>query len=258
MLLSDKIKIKITSQLAEICGIHTGDGYLRNDGKRRELDISGNVEEKPYYDHHVIPLFQEIFNIKIQGKFFPSRNTYGFVIRDRKIIEFMNILGFPFGKKTSIVEVPKVILNTNDKIIKSRFLRGLFDTDGSLTFDRRHKGKYIEFKRKYHYYPRIILSTVSEKLNKQSSLLLKDLDIHHTLQTCEPKSASNTRYRIWVLGKTQLQNWMKVVGIKNISKLTRYYIWKKFGFCPPNTTLEERTMILNNQLNPKSLYGPVR
>lgn len=245
-------------ELAEICGIHAGDGYLRNDGKRRELDISGNVEEKPYYNHHVIPLFQKIFNIKIQGKFFPSRNTYGFVIRDRKIIEFMHILGFPFGKKTTIVEVPKVILNTNDKIVKSRFLRGVFDTDGSLTFDKRHKGKYVEFKRTYHYYPRIILSTVSEKLHKQCSLLLKHLNIHHTSQTREPKGVRNTRYRIWVFGNAQLQKWLKVVGSKNISKLTRYYIWDKFGFCPPNTTLKQRMMILNSQLNPKSLYGPVR
>ena len=248
----------MTPQLAEICGIHAGDGYLRNDGKRRELDISGNVEEKSYYDHHVIPLFQKIFNIKIQGKFFPSRNTYGFVIRDKKIIEFMHRLGFPFGKKTTIVEVPQMILNTNNKIVKSRFLRGFFDTDGSLTFDKRHKGKYVEFKRKYHYYPRIILSTVSEKLHRQCSLLLKHLNIHHTSQTCEPKGVRNTRYRIWIFGNIQLQKWLKIIGCKNMGKLTRYYIWDKFGFCPPNTSLKQRMMILNNQLNPKSLYGSVR
>jgi intein/homing endonuclease len=245
---------KMTSQLAEICGIHAGDGYLRNDGKRRELDISGNIEEKSYYDNHVIPLFEKIFDIKIQGKFFPSRSTYGFVVRERNIIQFLHELGFPFGKKSTIVEVPKLILSTNDKIVKSRFLRGLFDTDGSLTFDRRHKGKYVEFKMKYHYYPRIVLSTVSEKLHKQCSLLLKHLDIHHTSQIYEPNGRENTRYRIWIFGEAQLQKWFKIVGCKNISKLTRYYIWKKFGFCPPNTTLKQRKMILKNKLNPKFFY----
>jgi intein/homing endonuclease len=251
------MRIKMTPQLAEICGIHAGDGYLRNDDKRRELDISGSVEEKSYYDYYVIPLFQKIFNIKIQGKFFPSRNTYGFVIRERNIIEFLHELGFPFGKKTIIVEIPKVILDTNDKIIKSRFLRGLFDTDGSLTFDRRHKEKYVKFKRKYHYYPHIILSTISEKLHKQCSLLLKHLNIHYTSQVYEPEERESTRYRIWIFGEDQMQKWFKIVGSKNISKLTRYYIWKKFGFCPPNTTLKQRKMILKNQLNPKSFYmGP--
>ncbi len=252
------MKLKITPQLAEICGIHAGDGYLRNDGKRRELDISGNIEEKFYYDNHVIPLFENFFNAEIQGNIFPSRNTYGFVIRERNIIEFLHKVGFPFGKKTTIVEIPEAILNTNDKIIKSRFLRGIFDTDGSLTFDRRHKGKYIEFKMKYHYYPRIILSTVSEKLHKQCSVLLKNLNIHHTTQIYKSDDIKNTRYRIWVFGETQIQKWFKIVGCKNISKLTRYYIWKKFGFCPPNTTLKQRKMILKGQLNPKSFYGPVR
>lgn len=51
--------IKINIELAEICGIHVGDGYLRNDGRRREFDISGSIEEKEYYDWHVIPLFKK-------------------------------------------------------------------------------------------------------------------------------------------------------------------------------------------------------
>jgi len=74
----------ISPELAEVCGIHAGDGYLRNDGKRKEWDISGNVEEKEYYDNHVIPLFNKTFSLNIKGRFFPHRNTYGFVIRDRK------------------------------------------------------------------------------------------------------------------------------------------------------------------------------
>ena len=97
-------------EIAEICGIHAGDGYLRNDGKRRELDISGNIEEKEYYDKHIIPLFNKFFNIQSKGRYFPYRNTYGFVIRDIKIIEFMNKLGFPYGAKSLKVKVPSFIL----------------------------------------------------------------------------------------------------------------------------------------------------
>ena len=47
--------------IAEICGIHAGDGYLRNEGYQRELDISGNIDEKEYYDSHVVPLFERVF-----------------------------------------------------------------------------------------------------------------------------------------------------------------------------------------------------
>lgn len=40
------MKIELTPELAEICGIHIGDGYMRRRGKRYELDISGGLEEK--------------------------------------------------------------------------------------------------------------------------------------------------------------------------------------------------------------------
>ena len=73
--LVDNMNFNLSENLAEICGIHAGDGYLRNDGKRIELDISGNMEEKEFYDKHVIPLFSKFFKMKIKGKYFYSRNT---------------------------------------------------------------------------------------------------------------------------------------------------------------------------------------
>ena len=42
---------------------------------------------------------------------------------------------------------------------------------------------------------------------------------------------------------------MKLIGIKNPVKLTRYLVWKKFGFCPPHTNLQQRKDILNGKLN---------
>lgn len=141
------MKIDISPELAEICGIHAGDGYLRNDGHRIELDISGNVEEKDYYENHVKILFKKVFNTNLNCRHFPSRNTYGFVIRDKGIIEFMHNLDFPYGNKSTIVKVPKWIKESkNDKIV-IKFLRGLFDTDGCLHFWKRNFGKYGEFKK---------------------------------------------------------------------------------------------------------------
>jgi hypothetical protein len=84
--------MKLTPELAEAIWIHTGDGYLRYIGARKELDISGGYEEKTYYDDHVIPLFNQVFNLNLKEKFFPSRNTYGFVIRDKKVHLEVNLL----------------------------------------------------------------------------------------------------------------------------------------------------------------------
>ena len=58
------MKINISPELAEICGIHAGDGYLRvRERNKGEVDISRALEEKEYYDNHVIPLFNKVFKV---------------------------------------------------------------------------------------------------------------------------------------------------------------------------------------------------
>lgn len=184
------------SELAEICGIHAGDGYLRNDGKRVELDISTSLEEKIYYDSHVIPLFSEFFKIDLRGKFFPSRNTYGFVIRDRKVIAKMHSLGFPYGKKSLTVRIPDFVCKSNNIGVKKYFLRGILDTDGCITFDRRYSNSYSLFKRQYHTYPRLNINTVSQGLSSDIQKLLKDLEIECWVQVYEPKAANDNTKNI--------------------------------------------------------------
>ena len=139
---------EMTPELAEICGIHAGDGYLRNDGKRRELDISGSMDEQEYYNCHVVPLFEKAFNIKIVPRFFPCRGTYGFVIRDKSVIEFMHSLGFPYGKKTLTVSVPETILQSRNLDIIYSFIRGVFDTDGCFHF-RKNLEKNIAISKEH-------------------------------------------------------------------------------------------------------------
>jgi len=248
--------VKITSEIAEVCGIHAGDGYLRNDGKRVELDLSGNVEEKDYYNNHVIPLFNKTFNLNLIGRFFPSRNTYGFVIRDKKIIEFFHSLGFPYGSKSLNVKIPMLILKSKNKEICASFLRGLFDTDGCLTFIKRTSGKYGNFKKTHHYYPRLLLITVSLELHKQSMMLLNHLGFESfsTWKYIPKISTENLKYSICLNGTNNLISWFDAVGSKNPVKFSRYLLWKKMGFCPTNSTFLERIEILKNKKDPSLPY----
>ncbi len=250
--------MEISKELAEIFGIHAGDGYLRNDGHRRELDISGHVEDKDYYDKHISKLFLKEFKIKLNCRYFPHRNTYGFVIRQKEIIELFHKFGFPYGRKGQIVKVPESVLNSRNNIIKACFLRGIADTDGSITFDRRFNGKYIEFKRERNYYPRIILMTTSVALHRSVIKLLDELGINYRVQVYTPKKTTESiKYKIWVRGARYVEAWMSIIGFANYSKFSKYLIWKKFGHCPPKTTQIQRDSILKGNLNPNSLYGPV-
>jgi intein/homing endonuclease len=245
--------MNVNSQLSEIAGIHAGDGYLRYSGRRKELDISGGIDEKEYYDNHVIPLFNKEFNLNLKGKFFKSRNTYGFVVRNRQVIEIFKKLGFPSGKKSTTVRCPKEILNSSDPKILRSFLRGYFDTDGSLTFDKKVYNKNV-FKKTRNFYPRFMFTCVSQSLTKDiirisTKLGFKALSYSHKSKIKTEKIS----YKTQIVGKINLRKWMKEIGIKNHSKYTRYLIWQKYGFCPPNTTYDQRLNILRNNLNPYSI-----
>lgn len=224
--------------IAELCGIHAGDGYLRDDGKRREFEISGGFDERDYYDYHVIPLINRFFGLNIQGRFFYTKSTYGFVLRDRKVIAFMHYLGFPYGKKSNIVRAPNIIME--NKLFYPSFLRGYFDTEGCLTFDT--KGKC-------HNYPRIIFSTVSKELAKNLNEILEELDFNIFFYKYKPKKQTESlKYAFNINGNENLNRWMSQVGIANCSKVSRYLVWKKQGFCQPRSTYKERLNILDDKL----------
>lgn len=236
---------KITPELAEICGIHAGDGYLRiRERNKGEVDISGNIEEQEYYDSHVVPLFNKVFGMKIEGKLF-SRGTYGLVCYKKSVRETLIALGFPSGPKSETVKVPNKIINSRNKILYTKFLRGFLDTDGNISFTRK-TGKYSKFKLENNCYPVVSITTISPKMANQIKFMLDFLKIksftyhHHSKKQLEKDS-----YRVIVSGKERLEKWMKLIGSKNPGKITRYLVWKKHGFCPPNTTLQQRKEILN-------------
>ncbi|MFH1064641.1 MAG: LAGLIDADG family homing endonuclease [Candidatus Woesearchaeota archaeon] len=246
--------LKITPELAEIAGIHAGDGYLRYRGKRKEVDISGGIDEKEYYDQHVIPLFNRAFGLSIRGRYFRSRNTYGFRTSDLQPINMLSKLGFPSGKKTTIVKVPREVLDSSDSRVIASFLRGYFDTDGCLTFDKKINN-VSDFQRRRHYYPRLMFSTCSMNLNLGFQRLIHELGFVCRVYRYKPrKETESLKYKLQLTGKEVLYDWMRLIGSRNPSKMSRYLIWQRFGFCPPDTSYEERVAILRGELDPHSYY----
>ena len=181
--------MKITPEFAEIIGVYVGDGYLRYKNNCGELDISGSYEEKNYYDNHLIPLFNKTFDAEIKGRYYPHRKTYGFRTSNKDIIKSFKELGFSSGAKSTSVRVPRAIMETDKTKIIAGFLKGYFDTDGCVTFRNRKGGQnYSEFKRKFHYYPRIQLISVSKKLIEDVCILLNKLEIKYYTSTYKPKN----------------------------------------------------------------------
>lgn len=242
--------------LAEIFGIIVGDGYIRT-RQPWWISVEGGKEEKEYIDERVAPLFSKVFRIKPNVRFFDrhgkKNDDYGMLIHSKKIVEFF--ASFNLSTNHDYIQVPKIILK--NKKLWSHFLRGYFDTDGYINFFT-HNGVY-------NSYPRIGANTVSKKLAIQIVWMLRELGFTVSFWSYQPKKGNRKIiYRFEMKGKNNLDKWFHEIRFANYSKISRYLVWKKYGFCPSYTTSQQRKDILNKKLNidllidkPRSVDAPV-
>jgi hypothetical protein len=54
--------------------------------------------------------------------------------------------------------------------------------------------------------------------------------------------------------RSDILKWIREISFRNSKHATKVKIWKQFGFCPPYTTLQQRTNILNGNLNLLTVY----
>jgi len=243
--------MRMTKEFAEILGMFAADGSMQEN----HICMWGNIyEDQEYYDEVVCQLFSKVFNKKIVAHEKKSNSVYGFYICDKKIIKSFKELGYT-KNKTYNVRAPKSILESKDKKIIASFIRGFTDCDGCLTFMKRKEKGYCEFKRKFHAYPRILIGGVSEKMMNDLSYLLKKINMEHSKYISKVKKENEKdQVIISIRGNTRLEKWKDIIGFNNHAKTTKYFIWKKFGFCPTNINIHQRKLILKNELDPYSLY----
>ncbi|MBN2014117.1 MAG: hypothetical protein JW778_02960 [Candidatus Altiarchaeota archaeon] len=127
----------------------------------------------------------------------------------------------PSPKRNRAV-IPPFILNKN---LERPFLRGLFDTDGCLVFDKQH--------RDVHYYPRIEIKMRPCPMREQLQDILADLNFRYVTS-----KQANGSLRIQINGKDTFERWINEVGFNNKKHITKYKLWKKLGYYTPNSTLK--------------------
>tara|TARA_Y100000310_G_scaffold198327_1_gene198368 strand:+ start:2959 stop:3657 length:699 start_codon:yes stop_codon:yes gene_type:complete len=210
----------ITEDIAELIGIHIGDGTFYKTGNSAVWEIRGDLLEKNYYVDNVCPLMSRVIGIEFHSKFRSggANGCWGVQTSKKIARNFLLDNGFTPGRKTHTVKVPEYIFASSIKN-KRAFVRGLFDTDGCLRFDRING-------RPLHDYPKLEFGFASKDLRDTLQVLLKDLNFRNYVWLDKATMA----YKICIAGKTQLERWIKEIEPRNPKHLNKYQIWKELGF----------------------------
>lgn len=206
--------MKLTVELAELIGMHVGDGSFYKTDCGRVWELRGDLKEKDYYENHICPLINGLFNLDVQSKFRSGgkNGCWGVRICKKEFIDNLISFGFVLGRKTHTVEVPDYIFKSNLKI-KRAFVRGLFDTDGCLNFMSINGNKEKN-------YPRIRFSFASKNLINTLKVLLEDIGFDSYSWN------SGNDYCLCLAGKKKLLKWEKEINPRNPKFLKKVNDWR--------------------------------
>lgn len=176
----NKFKIEISADMAEFLGWYSGDGCISINNRYSEFALTGDItEEMDFYQRTILTTFNNIFQRSEKIKNYTSNGVCGLYVFDKKFVSWLiGDLGLQPGKKINLT-VPDSI----PKNLLPHFLRGLFDTDGSIYYCRsNYKPKKESAYNLFHYKPKIKLATISKKLITQVYNILIELGYHPRLR----------------------------------------------------------------------------
>jgi len=215
--------LKLNSKIAELIGMHIGDGTLYKTTRGNVWELRGNLNEKDYYYTNVKPLLESIFNNLVFNPKFRSggkNGCFGIQTSKKEVTNFFIEFGFKPGSKTYTVRIPDYIKNANNNI-KLAFIRGLFDTDGGIRFDRINN-------QKLHAYPRVEFGFASKLLRDDLFELTKGLGYRSFIW-------GGKYFKLAIGGKEHIDKWFNEVLPNNKKHLNKYEFWSIRGYYAPRS-----------------------
>jgi hypothetical protein len=185
---------KLNEEMAELCGIVSGDGNIWTNSRKYEISITGSPKDKEYMDKVV-----RIITHSVKPKVYYRMRGRGLrvSIYSKSYFEFLTKeVGFGVGIEKNSHGVPIKILKSD--ILNVGFVRGLFDTDGSV---------FTSKKRGVEEYPTIEITNDSLILMEHVRGILEE----NGLRTTFRKSNCNT-FKIAVHGNRMTRKWLQVIG----------------------------------------------
>lgn len=193
-------------------------------------------------------VFSKLFNANFK---FDSQRKDELIVRinSKAITNFFKNIRIKEGRRVDDNKIPEIIIDA-DMGVKRAFLRGIFDTESSVTFKKNSKG--------FHHKPVIHLRMKSKTAIYQIKSLLNELVLEpHIFYRAQFDKRTNKiypRYEMDIPGKKNLKMFLELVGFKDFRHLSKLEIWRRFGFYPPKLNHEQRVDILSGKLDPHKLY----
>ncbi|MDP3728062.1 MAG: hypothetical protein Q8R18_01270 [bacterium] len=226
--------------LAELIGIIIGDGCISKvyDRDDYRIQISGNpIEDKEYYDSYLPSLISSFLGIKTKP-YLGQNGAYIIQFQSEPFRIFLHKLGI-ISPKAKIVSIPQIIKKDQDLLLAC--IKGIADSDFTLIFKARKKGGL-------HYYPRICAQFASKNLVQDLEQELRalgfTLNCKYDYLRIDPRGFNYITNFINLDGPHNLERWFTLIGFSNSRILTRYYVWKKYGYLEPKSTIVERKRLL--------------
>ncbi|HLG23512.1 MAG TPA: LAGLIDADG family homing endonuclease [Candidatus Nanoarchaeia archaeon] len=197
---------QLNEEICEFAGAFIGDGYMGIYGDSKNnytIGITGDKTlDKHYFENYLVPLIKRNFpftNPKIYYR--NDEHTILLRIYSKQLYDFMLELGFNCGKKSRTVILPPRIIHYPK--FMNCVIRGIFDTDGCLFFDKR--------KNYNKPYPRITLQSSSiELINQLESYLSNNFTLY-----VNKSNRNGYRNYLEIYGFSQLETFLKQIGFSN-------------------------------------------
>ena len=218
---------KKSKGLAEFLGILTGDGYMNFYPYNNEyvVEIAGHSKDDLNYFKYLNVLILKLFNIEPKKYIRKDQNSAYLRLRSKGVFYFLKKMGFVIGRKGQI-NIPEWI--KKDDLYMAYFIKGLVDTDGSLSLKKRYKSK--------PYYPVINISSKSKILLNIVSSWLRKRGFSYWFGKEIKKDKRNdviTKiYRVELSGKKNLVNWIKFIGFSNYKHIKKVKYGASGTFTP--------------------------
>ncbi|MFH1587438.1 MAG: LAGLIDADG family homing endonuclease [Candidatus Diapherotrites archaeon] len=196
---------ELSNDLCEFIGALIGDGYTN---RGVIVGICGHNELDKSYFKYLNRNAKSLFGL--DGSLIKKKNKNANDMRfySKNLYDMLtNRFEFPKKRKTENIKIPGEIMNSDESLIFST-IRGIFDTDGCIFFDRR---------RAYSKpYPRITLQIVSVPLINQ---LVKILGKYFVVSN--RNYPGRNAYYLEIYGHEQFEKWMNLIGFSNERHLNR-------------------------------------